>query len=198
MEFTSKWFALGKSRDHTGTPGNDYLYGDDRANRIMGSDGDDQIRGRGGNDMLYGGAGDDKINGGMGNDRIWGGAGSDVLIGGGGRNKFMDVTAEDHFVYAEGTRDDIYFKFGGKAGNGGNLDIKWFNPDNDRIHVEDGSKWTVDRIMFGDAPGHKMASVEMVCFEVTMGKMRADVDVWFAEPEVVKIADLGDVLDFFG
>lgn len=54
-----------------GTPQNDTILGDDKANRIYGFAGDDTINGRGGNDVIDGGGqAGDMLDGGEGNDTI--------------------------------------------------------------------------------------------------------------------------------
>jgi hypothetical protein len=66
-----------------------YLLGDDLDNFAYGLDGDDTIIGNGGIDLLYGGNDNDTIDGGAGRDRIVGGFGDDTLTGGAGRDRFL-------------------------------------------------------------------------------------------------------------
>lgn len=74
-----------------GSPKDDVIRGDNRANRLYGDDGDDDLRGRGGKDVLDGGSGELRADGGSGNDAI-----SGFLVGrvrcGSGRD-LVDVTA---------------------------------------------------------------------------------------------------------
>ncbi|MFD1331202.1 calcium-binding protein [Methylopila musalis] len=52
----------------TGTDFNDWIGGDDGANRLLGGAGDDRLGGGRGDDYLDGGAGADRLDGGRGND----------------------------------------------------------------------------------------------------------------------------------
>ena len=74
--------------DVWGTPGDDVLIGDDRANELVSGGGRDRLEGRGGNDYLMGGA---ELLGGAGNDvlrdfyagapeTMWGHSGNDRFI----------------------------------------------------------------------------------------------------------------------
>ncbi len=63
------WIAYGVSIENaTGGNGNDYLIGNELANRLAGRSGDDQMLGGEGNDILIGGAGNDTMDGGAGSD----------------------------------------------------------------------------------------------------------------------------------
>jgi Ca2+-binding RTX toxin-like protein len=61
---------------------NDYLRGDQGANRLLGGAGIDNIVGRQGNDVLFGQDGNDVLNGGAGADTMVGGAGADIFVEG--------------------------------------------------------------------------------------------------------------------
>lgn len=61
-----------------GTDLDDYLYGTDEGNLMIGFKGNDHIRGNGGGDGLYGYEGNDLLEGGAGSDRIEGGLGNDT------------------------------------------------------------------------------------------------------------------------
>lgn len=63
----------------SGSRGNDYIRGTNKAETFWGNDGDDELRGEGGNDLLYGGAGNDIIRPGSGLDKSWGGTEVDYL-----------------------------------------------------------------------------------------------------------------------
>jgi Ca2+-binding RTX toxin-like protein len=54
-----------------GSAFDDYLYGDEKNNRVLGFEGDDDLYGRGGDDYLAGGDGYDYLNGGDGSDACW-------------------------------------------------------------------------------------------------------------------------------
>jgi len=56
--------------DLIGSAFNDFLTGDDSANRLAGGDGRDTLTGLGGDDILTGGGGDDVLNGGAGVDVV--------------------------------------------------------------------------------------------------------------------------------
>jgi Ca2+-binding RTX toxin-like protein len=76
-----------------GTPGHDFIIGDDADNiisasagtdAVQGGFGDDKIDGGPGNDILYGQEGNDTLLGGSGNDALFGSNGDDVINGGSG------------------------------------------------------------------------------------------------------------------
>ena len=67
-----------------GTPGNDYLIGNDDnqvKDAIFGGGGADTLKGLDGEDFLFGGSGKDKVYGGGGSDWLEGNSGNDILIG---------------------------------------------------------------------------------------------------------------------
>ena len=88
----------------TGTPEDDFLFGEDE---------DDTIRGLGGNDFILGNGGNDLLDGGDDNDQLSGGGGSDVLLGGNGD----DTLAGDSNFQAAGV-DTL-------TGGGGNDRFEW-------------------------------------------------------------------------
>ncbi len=61
--------VAGTSRTVLGSPGNDVIVADERANRVKGGAGDDVICGLAGDDVLRGGPGADTLRGGHGDDR---------------------------------------------------------------------------------------------------------------------------------
>jgi Ca2+-binding RTX toxin-like protein len=85
-----------------GTPGNDFINGNNEANLVFGADGDDQLRGSGGADLINGGAGNDLLRGGAGTDHFDGGVDNghvNPLIGGyGDRISFFEQTATQGVV----------------------------------------------------------------------------------------------------
>jgi Ca2+-binding RTX toxin-like protein len=89
-----------------GTPGDDELSGDARAESITGLAGDDTIRGNGGNDRLIGGGGADAMDGGPGGDALSGGAGNDRLDGGPGRNHLQGGAGND-LLFGRGEADSL-------------------------------------------------------------------------------------------
>jgi serralysin len=68
----------------TGGKGDDHMFGNVVANRLLGGAGTDELRGDGGDDTLKGGGGQDSLYGDQAADRLLGGAGSDTLDGGRG------------------------------------------------------------------------------------------------------------------
>jgi Ca2+-binding RTX toxin-like protein len=86
-----------------GTPFNDTITGNGRANRIFGGDGNDVLNGGGGNDLIFGGLGIDALQGGAGNDVLVGGAGNDVLRTGNGRNVLIGGLGADDIRGAGGS-----------------------------------------------------------------------------------------------
>ena len=75
-----EWDSIFDCENLIGTPNDDYLYGDDNANRIDGGAGPDHIYGRAGIDTLIGGAGNDYIDATDGVvDVVDGGDGSDYV-----------------------------------------------------------------------------------------------------------------------
>jgi Ca2+-binding RTX toxin-like protein len=61
---------------------NDFLFGNDDANRLVGNNGHDVIEGDGGNDTLEGEVGNDTLRGGNNDDSITGGNGNDFVDSG--------------------------------------------------------------------------------------------------------------------
>ena len=78
------------------------IFGNKKANKIVGTSEDDYIDGKTGGDTLSGGVGNDSLSGGSGNDSLWGGAGDDTLFGGAGK---------DIFVYKDGDGTDVIEDF---------------------------------------------------------------------------------------
>jgi Ca2+-binding RTX toxin-like protein len=116
----------------------DFLYGDDRANRLVGLGGNDQLEGRGGDDLLIGGAGADTILGGAGDDGIAGDAGDDVLNGEEGDDYIEGGEGIDSIRGGAGA-DKIY------AGAGADADVHG-EDDDDRLYGQDGGD-----VLHGDA-----------------------------------------------
>ena len=77
-----------------GTPGNDFLQGDDffrdgGSDSFYGDKGNDVIEDGYGDDRLFGGSGDDILDGGQGGDKLDGGLDSDILTGGKNADEFI-------------------------------------------------------------------------------------------------------------
>lgn len=103
----------------------DYLYGTDAGETLMGQQGrdiihaglgddvvdggagDDQLFGEGSKDRLFGGAGDDLLDGGLGDDVLDGGAGNDQLFGGDGLDVLTGGLGDD--LLSGGANDDQLF-----------------------------------------------------------------------------------------
>lgn len=99
--------TLNSIENLVGSNYDDFLYGNDGANRIVGGSGVNVINGLGGNDLiiggedsdyLAGGAGRDVLIGDLGNDRLTGGPGADILDGGMGTNAAGYVDAANGVV----------------------------------------------------------------------------------------------------
>lgn len=102
--------------------GNDFIYGNEQKNRLLGMAGNDHIFGKQGNDRLWGGAGNDQMNGGKGDDvledrqgdnllkggtgydRLLAGAGADILVGGEGADILVGGAGADLFVLTNGVQ----------------------------------------------------------------------------------------------
>lgn len=107
---------LGSGPNIAGTPGNDRLFGTNRAEVIAGNKGHDFISGLDGNDFLlgndgrdemYGGRGRDNLRGGRDNDILFGGAGDDELWGELGTDVLWGGTGADTFVFTARTSDAV-------------------------------------------------------------------------------------------
>ncbi len=108
-----------------GTEGNDWLYGSNSKDLILGKAGNDYLYGYGGDDILVGGAGNDRLYGYDGNDVLASGEGSDYMEGGSGSDVYMfnkgdgkdtvyDYSNSDKeintIVFGEGiNKDDVEF-----------------------------------------------------------------------------------------
>ncbi len=115
----------------TGGGGDDFLIGDNIANRLEGLGGADNLWGYGGNDTLIGGDGSDIIVGGDNDDSLESGIGQDWLYGQGGADtlRATDATANAFNVLVGGDGNDTliggptgfdYFYGGDGATAGGN------------------------------------------------------------------------------
>lgn len=82
-----------------GQGGDDTLYGDASANKLVGQDGNDTAHSGAGNDALFGGNGADRLFGDAGADMIWGDAGNDWLDGGSGNDKLRGGDGDDVLVH---------------------------------------------------------------------------------------------------
>lgn len=78
-----------------GVAGNDTINGGKGNDIIWGEDDNDLLIGATGNDTLNGGSGDDTLNSGSGNDMLTGGAGNDVFVYTAGNDTITDYTAGD-------------------------------------------------------------------------------------------------------
>ncbi len=100
----------------TGGSNDDFLIGDNTANRLEGGGGADNLWGYGGNDTLIGGDGSDIIVGGDNDDSLESGLGQDWLYGQGGADtlRATDATANAFNVLVGGDGNDTLF--GGPTG----------------------------------------------------------------------------------
>ena len=78
-----------------GTPGDDVLYGTNKADLILGFSGNDKLYGGNGDDCLVGGPGDDQLDGGNGRDVLIGGAGKDSFDAGNGKDALYGGPDDD-------------------------------------------------------------------------------------------------------
>lgn len=135
-----------------GSDGDDTIFGDNLANKLVGRGGNDKIDGGGGDDTITGGSGENNLSGGKGNDTITGGSTHDVIDGGSG-NDTIDAGGGDDRIFG-GDGDDIIDAGGGAdridggAGNdtieGGKGDDTIFGGSGDDILRADAGNDTVD------------------------------------------------------
>jgi Ca2+-binding RTX toxin-like protein len=101
---------------------NDFIAGNDFANKLMGKDGDDVIIGHlnadGSGDTLFGEAGDDVLLGAENDDTLSGGIGDDLLIGGKGSDILQGQSGFDTVDYAGSNRKVFIDLTAGTAENG--------------------------------------------------------------------------------
>ena len=104
-------FIVNESADKhiNGTPGNNWLFGTQKADRIRGLAGNDRLFGLWGDDVLYGNVGNDWLYGGHGNDKLFGGQGNDRLEAGEGDDLLSGGEGHDHL---EGGRGNDIYLFG--------------------------------------------------------------------------------------
>jgi len=113
---------MSQSRDSIeniwGGSGNDYLYGDGRANYLDGQYGDDHLYGGAGNDSLAGYDGYDYLYGEADNDLMWPEYGGGEMWGGTGNDTydFVMTYGSNYFVYED-------FFTGGTDGSSDTLDF---------------------------------------------------------------------------
>lgn len=108
---------------HTGSAGDDVIYGGDGnetliakggSDYVFGDAGNDLLRGGAGNDVLQGGAGDDVLRAGTGSNLLEGGAGNDLIYGGQGSGFIAGGLGDDVIRTGRG-RDVIGFNRGDGA-----------------------------------------------------------------------------------
>lgn len=89
----------------------DFLYGTEAGELLVGQAGRDVVAGYGGNDVVMGGEGaddldggdgDDEVSGGAGDDRLWGGLGADLLSGDDGNDVLAGGDGDDRLSGGEG------------------------------------------------------------------------------------------------
>jgi Ca2+-binding RTX toxin-like protein len=101
-----------------GTPHNDLVLGNTRANTLEGRGGDDHMTGWDGSDTLYGGDGDDCIHGEAGTDLEYGGAGNDDIGDQGSEPLNAGPDTENDTMYGNTGDDDIFLGDGDDFGYG--------------------------------------------------------------------------------
>ncbi len=91
----------------TGTPGDDYLFGDESEDLIIGGDGDDFILTFLGQDTIYGGEGDDTLVGSGDDDIIYDSSGMNFIGSGGGNDTVF--AGEDNDIVDDFYGDDTHY-----------------------------------------------------------------------------------------
>lgn len=127
-----------KTEDSPSTAGR-WLFGRDRADRLLGGQGGDFAAGGGGDDTVSAGGGNDTVQGGAGSDMLRGGGGHDRMLGGAGHDRLFGDSGNDGLWGDEG--DDL---IDGGAGadrlHGGQGRDRLFGGDgNDRLYGEGGN-----------------------------------------------------------
>ncbi len=138
-----------------GSAGDDFVIGNDGANRLTGEDGNDTLRPGGGDDHVSGGAGDDDIVAGAGADRIFGDDGNDLLRGKEGDDLIEGGDGDDTLTGDLG-RDTIRAGLGADALNpGGGADVLIFDSaaemEGDVVRGFAGGEDVIDLSAIGDA-----------------------------------------------
>lgn len=110
----------------TGNRGHDVLHGDLGDDELSGGLGNDRLYGGLGRDLLKGDDGDDQLYGGRGDDQLYGGDGADLLSGDRGNDTLTGGAGNDRFLLGRDRGQDI---------------ITDFEPDRDRLILEDGLTW---------------------------------------------------------
>jgi Ca2+-binding RTX toxin-like protein len=85
-----------------GGDGNDSIYGNAVANRLVGGRGNDRVFGGAGNDVLEGGRGNDSLIGDAGDDNVTGGEGNDTLYGVAGNDLLFGQDGDDNLQGGDG------------------------------------------------------------------------------------------------
>lgn len=142
-----KIFGNAKANTILGGKGNDTIYGGKGNDSILGGAGNDSIFGEIGNDKLFGDAGDDLLSGGKGNDSLNGGAGNDLLFGELGNDKIWGEAGNDTIFGNKGNdslwggagKDVFYFE----SGDGKDTILDYAAGD-DKIFLASGS---IDKVM---------------------------------------------------
>ncbi|TKR32967.1 tandem-95 repeat protein [Luteimonas gilva] len=128
----------------TGSDGfGDILFGDARANRLLGLGGDDVLDGRAGDDVLSGGAGEDTLFGGDGADAMAGDTDADLLDGGAGKDLLSGGDGDDR-LYGQDDDDRL-------TGDGGN-DLLYGGAGKDEL-----GGWDGDDNLYGEDGDDKLA-----------------------------------------
>ena len=128
--------------DPFGTPGNDVIVGNDKADTLYGYDGDDVLDGKDSNDNLQGGAGSDTLYGGEGKDYLRGGDDNDTLLGGYGIDN-LDGDKGDDLLIAGSGNDTISARQGNNTiigGAGNDIITTDYNANNTIVYAK-GDGW---------------------------------------------------------
>lgn len=97
-------------------------------NIIRGTSDTDLLIGRGGNDVLYGRSNADVLRGDDGDDALFGEGGDDTLIGGRGEDLLSGGSADNTFVFARNSGEDVITDFG--DGDENLIDVRGYGIEN--------------------------------------------------------------------
>ena len=170
-----------------GRNGNDWIEGRAGNDRLYGLSGNDSLFGGAGNDYILGGSGHDWLEGGDGNDRISGGSGDDVLFGGAGSDELSGGSGNDTFGYVHdqaASRD----RYNGGSGYD-NLQIYLTYDEWDALGGDNGAL-AAELASFGDhlERGRVNHSFTFASFDLTISRIE-EVSVYvYGEPDQPVVA----------
>ncbi len=174
--------------------GDDWIFGNELDNELLGRTGNDTIDGGAGNDEIDGGWGDDTLFGGDGDDELEGGKGNDTLSGGSGNDELEGGKGDDTLDGGDGD-DELE---GGKGndtllGGSGNDELEGGKGD-DTLDGGAGSDWIEggkgdDFIVSGDG-------VDVIVYDAEKGGYDTVADFSAEDYIVIEDGDEADIEDF--